>query len=76
MKKKFIVPYQYTIIGKAVVYAETLEQALENMEHGAPCPEPQPQTFPNDVHEINSVKYSYLDDSFEIHHDDLDLYNN
>ena len=72
-KKKFIIPYQYTIVAHATVYADSLEEALEIVEHDAPVPEPSKMLNEFDIAE---VKFSYLHDSFEIHEDDLDLYGN
>lgn len=73
-KKKFTIPYQYTIIGHATVFADSLEEAVSLLEYNAPCPEPADQEAVDE--EITKVDFSYLDDSFEIHHDDLDLYGN
>lgn len=69
----YTIPYQYTIIGHAKVVASSLEEAVELVETDAPCPTPQ-DLFLND--EIKKVFFSYLGESFEIHHDDLDIMNN
>ena len=74
MKKKFIIPYQYIIIGTAEVEAETLEEATELVSNDAPCPEPVSPML-NFTDEILKVRFSYLSDSFEIHEDDLDIVN-
>lgn len=73
---RYTIPYQYTIVGHATVFAESLEEAVELVQDSAPCPEPdnsQPKLV--DMN-ITNVKFSYLEDSFEIHEDDLDLYGN
>ncbi len=75
MSKKYTIPYQYTIIGHATVYAESLEEAVELVNDSAPCPTPVDNSN-GDSETIRNVNFSYLEDSFEIHEDDLDLYNN
>jgi hypothetical protein len=77
-KKKFTIPYQYTIIGHATVYADTLEEAVEIVETDVPCEEPEDylnKEWSSDESAIERVRFSYLEYSFEVH-DDLDLYNN
>ena len=73
---KFIIPYQYTIIAHAEVWAASLEEAVEIVESDSPCPEPSDilnlEYTPNEIH---SVKFSYLECSHEVHHEDLDIYN-
>jgi len=77
VKKKYTIPYQYTIIAHATVYADSLEEAVALVQDGAPCPEPPDfKVIHEDVVDITKVNYSYLEDSFEIHEDDLDIYNN
>jgi hypothetical protein len=73
-KKKFTIPYQYTIIGHATVFADSLDEAVELVQDGAPCPEPADKETVDE--NITKVNFSYLEDSFEIHEDDLDLYGN
>lgn len=75
-KKKFVIPYQYTIIAHAFVMADSLEEAVELLQDGAPCPTPDDMGIVENCEEINKVGFYYLEDSFEIHHDDLDLYGN
>ena len=72
--KKYTIPYQYIVIGHATVFANSLEEAVDLVEANAPCPEPADQEAIDE--EILKVNFSYLEDSFEIHHDDLDLYGN
>jgi hypothetical protein len=71
--KTYTIPYQYTIIGTATVVANSLEEAVSFIEYNAPCPEPQDQLVEDD--QIKKVVFSYLDESFEIHEEDLDIVN-
>jgi hypothetical protein len=75
MKKKYIIPYQYIIVGTAEVEAESLEEATNIVELDAPCPEPANMINPDPTEEIKKVRFSYLSDSFEVHSDDLDIVN-
>lgn len=72
--KTYTIPYQYTIIGTATVQANSLEEAARFIEYNAPCPEPEDQLVEDD--QIKKVRFSYLSESFEIHHEDLDIVNN
>jgi len=74
-KHKFIVPYQYTVIAHAEIWAESLEAAVELVQD-APCPTPEDVTKDDYTDEIHVVEFSYLQDSFEVHEEDLDIYNN
>ncbi len=71
--KKYTIPYQYTIIGTATVEANSLEEAVSYIQYNAPCPEPQDQLVEDD--QLKKVRFSYLDESFEIHEEDLDIVN-
>lgn len=68
----YTIPYQYTIIGHAKVVASSLVEAVELVELNAPCPTPLDAVEDD---EIKKVNFSYLKESFEIHHDDLDIMN-
>lgn len=70
--KTYTIPYQYTIIGTATVVANSLEEAVSCIEYNAPCPEPQ-DVVEDD--QIKKVVFCYLDESFEIHEEDLDIVN-
>ena len=71
--KTYTIPYQYTIIATATVVAVNLEEALSCIEYNAPCPEPTQDHLGED--EIKKVEFSYLDESFEIHEEDIDIVN-
>ena len=68
-KHKFIVNYQYTIVGEAEVWAATLEEAIEVVQSDAPCPEPYNIHKLDYTDEIHAVEFSYLDGSCEVHED-------
>jgi hypothetical protein len=75
-KKKYTIPYQYTIVAHATVYADSLEEAVALVQDGGPCPEPADLGWKDSEVDISKVTFSYLENSFEIHEDDLDLYGN
>ena len=70
---KYTIPYQYTVIAHATVMANSLEEAVELIDLKAQCPVPQDIANLNEIRKIN---FSYLGESFEIHHEDLDIVNN
>lgn len=70
---KYIIPYQYTVIAHAYVMAESLEDAVELVDLKAQCP--VPPDIENLDDQITRINLSYLSESFEIHHDDLDVVN-
>ena len=72
--KKYTIPYQYTVIAHANVMAESLESAVELVDLKAQCP--VPQDIEDLDPQIERINLSYLSESFEIHHDDLDIVNN
>jgi hypothetical protein len=70
--KTYTIPYQYAIAGIATVVANSLEEAVSFIAYNAPCPEPQ-DVVEDD--QIKKVEFSYLDESFEIHEEDIDIVN-
>jgi len=70
---KYTIPYQYTVIAHAAVMANSLEEAVELIDHKAQCPVPQDIIDLDD--QIKRINLSYLCESFEIHHEDLDIVN-
>lgn len=78
-KKKYTIPYQYTVIGHAIVYADSLTEAVNLVQSDAPCPDPDDQILGGQILDeaaLVGVRFSYLEDSFEIHEEDLNLYGN
>lgn len=73
--KIYKIPYQYTIVGTAHVMAESLEEAVEAVEYDADCPTPPDFEYFEGQSQIKKVNLSYLNESFEIYHDDLDILN-
>lgn len=71
---KYTIPYQYTVIGHATVMANSLEEAVELTTDSAPCPIPENERGADE--QIIKVRFSYLNESFEIHEEDLDIVNN
>ena len=70
MKKKFIIPYQYTISAYATVHAESLEEAVALVEANATCPEPEDHDNGSGV--ISETNFGFLGESFRIVKAELD----
>jgi hypothetical protein len=70
--KTYTIPYQYTIVGHATVVAENLSQAVDLVNFKVQCPVPEDIA---NLNEIRKVAFSYLNESFEIHEEDLDIVN-
>jgi hypothetical protein len=71
--KTYTIPYQYTIVGHAYVEAKNLEQAVDLVHFKVQCPVPKDI---ENLNEIKKVSFFYLNESFEVYEDDLDIVNN